>query len=460
MFYINEILNATGGKLIQKGGRDSVSGVSTDTRTIKPGDLFVALKGRNFDGHKFIEEAVKKGACAVIVGAGLVPSAPTLIRVKDTLRALGDIAHYYRMKFDIPVIGVTGSNGKTTTKEMIYKVLASKFKVLKNEGTENNLIGVPKTLLGLKPLHDMAVLELGTNHFGEIKRLSCISNPTMGVITNIGSSHLEFLESEKGVFREKSDLLKGLGKNSAAILNADDELLQKAGRLKCKIVRFGIDNICDFRATDIICHNDETDFMVNGEYPFKIRLLGRHNVYNALAAISAGFLNKIEHREIYNALYRFNPVKGRMFLRVVEGIHIIDDTYNSNPHSLKMAITALSNYRSTGRKILICGDMLELGKSAHEFHYQAGRFASEAGVSYLISVGNFREIVNKGAFSGGMKRKAIFSCKNNQAALAALKQIIKENDAVLLKGSRLIKLDEVVDALLSSIPAQRRMVRL
>jgi UDP-N-acetylmuramoyl-tripeptide--D-alanyl-D-alanine ligase len=364
------------------------------------------------------------------------------------------------MKFDIPLIGITGSNGKTTAKEMVYRVLDAKFRVLKNEGTQNNLIGVPQTLLKLKSGHDIAVMEMGTNHFGEIKRLSNILSPSVGIITNIGASHLEFLDSESGVLREKMALPRSLKKNNIAILNADDRMLSRARNLKCRVIRFGIGNESDFTATDIIRKDNEMDFMVNNEYPFRLRLLGEHNIYNALIAITIGFLCRIEHRRIYNALYEFEPVKGRLCLRVAGGIHIIDDTYNSNPCSLKTAVTTLSGYRCAGRKIFIFGDMLELGPAAHRFHHEAGRLVSGAGIHCLISVGSFGDIVRDSALSGGMGKETVFSCRDNASVLAVLKKIIREDDAVLLKGSRLLKLDEVVNALLSSIPSKRDMVRL
>jgi len=467
---VREILNATKGKLICKGAQETMSGISTDTRTIKLGDLFVAIEGPNFDGHNFIGEAIRKGARGAVVNAGARFIAPVvngfdksnpymLINVKDTLKAYGDIARFYRMKFNIPFIAVSGSNGKTTTKEMLYKVLGSRFSVLKNEGTENNLIGVPKALLGLGPGHGIGVLELGTNHFGEIRRLAEILAPTTSVITNIGPGHLEFLKSKQGVFKEKTELLRSMGKDGTAILNADDDFLSRIKKLKCRILRFGIEKECDFKAAGIISRDNQTEFVVNGAHNFKIRLLARHNIYNALAAISAGFLYKIDYEDIYKALSEFEPVSARLSLKNAEGVYIIDDTYNSNPQSLAGAIKALADYKTYGRKILVCADMLELGRSSARYHNEAGRSAALAGIDYLVIVGKFSDAVREGALSNGMRKEAVFFCKNNAAVLDALKDIVRERDVVLLKGSHSMRLGEVADALLSFISAKRSLVR-
>jgi len=467
---ISDVLKATRGKLISGDLEYNISGVSTDTRTIKPGNLFVALKGPSFDGHNFVGEAIKKGAIAVVVRAsgyrGIRASGVSIIQAKDTLKAFGDIAHYYRAKFDIPFIGISGSNGKTTTKEMLHKVLGSRFSVLKNEGTENNLVGVPKTLLGLKSDHNIGVLELGTNHFGEISRLAEILAPSTAIITNIGSGHLEFLKSRPGVFKEKTELLKSLDRDGTAILNADDELLSRVSAVggsasggRCRILRFGIEKDCDFKVTGIINRGSRIEFIVNGRYNFKIRLLARHNIYNALAAISAGFLYKIEYVDIYKALSEFEPVGGRLSFKNVEGVYIIDDTYNSNPQSLSGAIEALADYKTAGRKILVCADMLELGKSSARYHNEAGKAAALAGADYLISVGRFSNAVRAGALSNGMRKEAVFSCKDNSAVFDVLKDIVRERDVVLLKGSHSMRLGEVTNALSSFISAKRTLVR-
>jgi UDP-N-acetylmuramoyl-tripeptide--D-alanyl-D-alanine ligase len=480
---VEEIQKAIRGRLICKGKRKFISGVSTDTRTIKEGDLFIALKGRNFDGHDFINKALEKGAAGVIQlkaqspqlkAHSSKPTAPacqdrpkeagrhspaTIIQVTDTLKALGNIAHHYRIKFKIPFIGITGSNGKTTTKEMVFRVLSSGFRVLKNDKTENNIIGLSKALLGLSPDYDIGVLELGTNHFGEIKILAGILRPTVGIITNIGSAHLEFLKSKQGAFKEKAELLGFLGRGDTAILNADDPFLAKIEGLKPNGIRFGIDNNCDFKATKIFYRNEETEFIVNKKYSFRLRSLGRYNVYNALAAITAGFFYKMDYSDIYSALLEFEPLNGRLRLKRLGAFDIMDDTYNSNPTSLKSALEVLSSYKTAGRKIVICGDMLELGSSSVSFHREAGRLVYKAGVDCLISVGKFSKVIAAAAVDSGMDKGMVFSCKDNPGVLSILRDIIKEGDLVFLKGSRLIRLEEVINALSSFVPAKGDMVR-
>lgn len=466
MFRAKEILKVTKGKLVSGDLKSSISGISTDTRTITKGDLFIAIKGKNFDGHNFVAEALKKGACGAIVQpiarspCHIAKDGFVLIQVKDTSEAFGDIAHHYRMGFDIPFIGITGSNGKTTTKEIIFKILSSRSNALKNEGTENNLIGLSQTLLRLNSRHDIGVLELGTNHFGEIKSLAQILKPSIGVITNIGPAHLEFLESREGVLKEKTELLNSLNKRGTALLNADDALLGKIKKLRCRVMKFGIDKECDFKATRILQQGNETNIIVNNRYEFKSKLLGRHNIYNALAAIAAGLLCKIGYDDIRKALLDFETINGRGRLKRINGIDIIDDTYNSNPGSLKTTIDMLSSYETLGKKILVCGDMLELGSSSAEFHREAAGGISNAGIDYLISVGKFSDVVREAAVLNGMQREAAISCRDNHAVLDTLKKIINEGDVIALKGSRLMKLDEVIDALSSFISVKRDMVRI
>ncbi|MCX5715755.1 MAG: UDP-N-acetylmuramoyl-tripeptide--D-alanyl-D-alanine ligase [Candidatus Omnitrophica bacterium] len=446
---LNELLKACNGKY----------NVSTDTRTIKEGDLFIALRGNNFDGHFFLYDAAGKGAAGAITDRSVIDHKPKIMdfpvfKVKDTLKIYGDIAAAYRLKFNIPLIGITGSSGKTTTKEMTARVLSVKFKVLSNEGTENNLIGVPKTLLKLTNEHEIGVVELGSNHFGEIKRLAKILKPTIGIITNIGPAHLEFFKSESGVLREKAALLGALDKNGIAIINADDLLLSRINGLKCRVVRVGIKGRClDFRASDIVRENGFINFKVNGKYDFRLNLFSEANVYNALVAIAVGAIHKIDLTDIAKALSGFEPLKGRLGLKKAGSVEIIDDTYNSNPQSLKAAIEAFANYKPASTRILVCGDMLELGGLSERFHREAGRLAARSGMDYLVSVGNFSDIMKTAALAGGMEETKVFSCKDNACAVEVLKRILRPDSVVMLKGSRLVRLNEVADAISSFIPA-------
>ncbi|MFH1847820.1 MAG: UDP-N-acetylmuramoyl-tripeptide--D-alanyl-D-alanine ligase, partial [Candidatus Omnitrophota bacterium] len=320
--------------------------ISTDTRSLKKGDLFVALKGKNFNGHDFVECALEKCAIAAVVntgykGHGAGRKAHMLIRVEDTLKAYGNVAGEYRRGYKMPVIGVTGSNGKTTTKDMIHAVLSKRLNVLKSLGTENNLIGLPKTLFALRPAHDAVVAEMGTSRPGEIKRLSEILMPDIGVITNIGSAHLEFLNSEKDVFREKSSVIGRLRKEGLLLINADDPWLSKINHAPCRIIKVGIEKKgCDLRAADIRIKPDRsggafTEFLVNDRYRFRLNLLGAHNVYNALFAIALGFHFGMGYPEIRSALLRFTPQQGRLNVEKIKGIFMINDAYNANPSSTR-----------------------------------------------------------------------------------------------------------------------------
>src|SRR3989338_7680035 len=331
MFTLREILKATGGKVISGDG-ERISGISVDSRTIKTGELFIALKGKNFDGHNFVGEAVKKGSVGAVVCVGATRrSAPTsvAIEVPDTLKALGDIAHFHRMRFDIPVVGITGSNGKTTTKDMAAQSLAAKYKGLKNQGTFNNLIGVPQTLLKLNKEHQVCILEMGTNHPGEISRLADIAMPNIGVITNVGPSHLEFFKDLQTVARAKTELFGNFKNDGLAIWNADDAMLSGLCEfLNCKKKTFGLSASCDYQATHIEYLEGGWQFALRGGRLVKIKLLGRHNVYNALAAVAIADTLGVEYEDVFSALSSFRPPSMRMEILQAAGITIINDSYN------------------------------------------------------------------------------------------------------------------------------------
>jgi len=451
MFKVDELLKATKGRLVRAGKSSSVKGISTDSRTIQAGEAFIPIKGNNFDGHDFIDVAIKRGAKAVITQSLNCPITKSpkevfFIQVKDTTKALGDIARSHRQKFDIPVIAVTGSNGKTTAKEMIASVLSRKYKVLKNEGTKNNHIGLPMTLLRLDNTYDFAVLEAGTNHPGEIGYLAKICRPNIGVITNVGQSHIEFLKDLDGVLREKYSLIRNMQKPNIALLNADDAFLKGKIAKKTKdavIFSFGIRDKADFSASKISRSNQRIGFCVNNKYKFTLKALGYHNIYNALTAVSIGRLFGMEYRNIAQALSRFNSLENRLNLIRLNNIRFINDTYNSNPLSLKQALDALQNYRAKGRKIFVMGDMLELGKEKESLHYRAGRDA--AGVcDVLVAVGELSRKAADGAKETGLKN--IFICKSSTEARDILFREISPSadDIVLVKGSRSMKMEEVL----------------
>lgn len=453
MFSAKDIIEATEGLLMNGSPESRFSGVSTDTRKIEEGSLFIAIKGPNFDGHDFAAEAAKKGAFGAVLSRDITPpnSDFIVIKVKETLKALGDIAGFHRGRFDIPVIALTGSNGKTTSKEMLALILSAKYRVLKNDGTENNYIGVPQTLLKLNKDYDIAVTELGTNHPGEIAYLADIVRPNCGMIINIGPSHLKFFGSVENVLREKLDLLKRLGADAPAVVNGDDAgLVADAKKICEEVLTFGLGEGCDFTAGQIHESDCGINFALNDTHLVKLRMLGKHNVYNALAAIAAASLYGIGPEAAAKALEDFVPPKLRMEYQKCDGIEFIFDCYNSNPASLKSAIETLRDMEAgkvppgrEKRKVLIAGDMLELGASARELHREIGRFAAKAKIDIFVSVGPLSGYILEGAQEEGIGGKSLLRFENSVEAAKALKDILSKGDLVLVKGSRGMKMEEI-----------------
>lgn len=449
MFDIKDILEATEGRLLKGKTEIDFSCVSTDTRTLKQGALFIAIKGPNFDGHNFIEEAGSKGAIGALVNEGtnvasLNFDGLVIIEVKDTVKALGDIARSHRRKFDIPIIAVTGSNGKTTTKDMISAVLAKKYSVLKNEGTENNFIGVPLTLLRLNSAYEIAVLELGSSHSGEIARLAEIVQPSCGVILNICPSHLEFFNTLDKVREEKLSLLKRLGSDGISVVSGDDAQLVKEAKAMCaEALTFGLNAGCEFRATNIRESEGGIDFTLNSGHKFHIGILGRHNIYNAVASVAVSSLYGVTVEEVAAILKDFKLPKLRMEFMEAEGIKFIFDCYNSNPSSMASAIDTIKGINTARRKILVAGDMLELGEASSDFHKRIGKLAAEAKVDILMGVGPLSRFILEGAQEEGIGGDSLLHFENSVAAAKALRDILRKGDLVLVKGSRGMKMEEI-----------------
>lgn len=451
MFKVKEILKATGGKLLQGSLDAAFRSISTDTRTIKPKELFLAIKGENFNGHSFIKKAIKNKASGVIVserGKNYYPKDLVVILVDDTVTALGDMANFHRKKFKIPVIAVTGSNGKTTTKDMITRILAQKYHVLSAQGTHNNNIGVPSTLLQLDRKHKAVVLELGTNHKGEILNLSAIALPDIAVFTNIGPSHLEFFRNTKAVFAEKVTLLKNLKSKGAVVINKDDCFLRKIKakhKRKFIILGYSIKNSSQFRATKINLGFDSLEFLLNNKTWVRLNTPAEHNIYNALAAIACADVLKIDTATAKRALDNFTFPKSRFNFIKVRDFSLIDDSYNSNPLSLESAIKVVSRY-DAGRKILVCGDMLELGKIGRKFHYELGRKLGGYGIDIIITVGKLSKFIAKGARDAKIDDKMIFEFNSIDHAINKLIGLIRSRDLILIKGSRLLRMERIVES--------------
>ena len=393
-----------------------------------------------------------KGAGGVLVQEGGITNANfklpdvSFISVNDSIRALGDIGNFHRSRFNIPIIGITGSNGKTTTKEMLSAILSKKFNTLKSFGTENNNIGVPLTLMRLNGEHKIAVLEMGTNHLGEIRRLSEIARPTAIIITNIGPSHLEYLEDVDTVLKAKLEALEYMDKDGKIILNADDDCLRTISSTP-KTVWFGFDKDADFYADKINLEPDGINFRLNGEWDISLGVLGRQNVHNALAAIACAWDFGVAIDDIKDALKEFKVPNMRMEVKRFGDIKIINDTYNANPQSMKQAIEALRDMVTEGRKVLVAGDMLELGTFSGRFHHLVGKQAAESGIDLIVAVGKLAEHVAEGAQEAGMSQRKIKLCAVTKEACEKMGSFIKKGDTILVKGSRAMKMEGIVNEL-------------
>ena len=447
---VKEIVKITGGKLLS-GNLDQeidVSKISTNSRTIKKGDFFLALKGPNFDGNDFIEEVFKKGAAGAILttyNLQLTAYIKIIIQVKDTTKALQDIAAYHRKGFKIPVVCITGSNGKTTVKDMAWHLLSARYNVLRNEGTKNNHIGVPQTLLKLNSKHRICLLELGANHKGEIALLAGIARPTVAVITNIGPSHLEFLRSLKGVFETKKEILKYMDKEEGlVILNGDDKFLSKINDKKKNIVRYGFDNSNYLVAEALPPKSKSMIFVVNNKMVFELNLLGTHNIYNALAAIAIAFNFGMSYKSIRESLTDYRPTYMRLELDKVRGIDIVNDSYNSNPSSMMRALEAIKYYPAKA-KWIVSGDMLELGLESERFHKMIGESIAKAGFEGLVTFGEFSKHTLSQAKANGMRGDRLWHCSTHDEIADLLRKIAKSGDVVLLKGSRSMRMEKVLE---------------
>jgi UDP-N-acetylmuramoyl-tripeptide--D-alanyl-D-alanine ligase len=451
-FDLEMVARITAGTLPSGTANRRLSGISTDSRNLKVGELFVPLRGARFDGHDYLIQAVRNGAAACLseeVVAGLpVP----VIRVADTLRALGDLAAASRLQLRGPLIAVTGSAGKTTTKELLATILQQQSPGLKTAGNYNNLIGLPLTLLQLQPEHCWAVLEMGTSALGEIERLTEIAAPDIGIITNIGPAHLETLPGLDGVARAKGELFAGL-RGGTAIINLDDERVARLpvanGVAK---LGYGVQEHAAIRASEIQAGAGTIRFRLvlpSGSYPVRMATPGRHNVYNALAAAAAAQLLNVPAEKIVSGLEAFQAIPGRMNLFPMPGGGVLlDDSYNANPLSTAAALNILRLQDGAGRKIAVLGDMLELGADAARMHREIGAVAA-ANADLLLAVGSFAGDIGSGADEAGMSRKRIFEAADCQEAIEKILHLQRSGDCILVKGSRGVQLDRLAAALQS-----------
>jgi UDP-N-acetylmuramoyl-tripeptide--D-alanyl-D-alanine ligase len=448
---IDEMIKVTKGRVVSVGPGAEIdpAGISIDSRTIKEGQFFLPIKGVNFNGEEFIDAAFKNGAIGTFTAQHTTHNTQRdkiIIRVKDTTDALQRLAHHNRMRFNVPVVGVTGSNGKTTVKDMIAGVLSQKYNVLKSEGTRNNHIGVPLTLLKLNDSHSMCVVEMGTNHHGEIRLLAGIARPNVAVITNVGPSHLEYLRDLKGVFRAKREILEILSRDSLAVINGDDAYLSTIKSKAFKVMRFGFNATNDFHASGVSAGGAGIKFILNDRSPFTLNLIGAHNVYNALAAIAVAYNFDISYPDTKIALSEYSPAGMRLNVRQVGDVTVIDDAYNSNPLSMGSAIEALTGYPAKGRWV-VSADMLELGQREEEFHKMIGEAIARSGFNGLITFGALSRHTSSRALECGMDKNRVWHCSDRAKIADILKKSMDKGDAVLVKGSRAMKMEEVIENL-------------
>lgn len=441
-FTLQEAAAALG--LPQMQAQATLADVCTDTRKIQPGSLFVCLRGERFDGHSFASQAAQLGAAALLVDHPVDADVPQLV-VTDTGKALLQLAGWYRRRFQLPVVGLTGSVGKTTTKEFIALVLGAKYNTLKTQGNLNNEIGVPQMLFRLEDSHMAAVIEMGMNHFGEISRLTRAVAPTVGLITNIGVSHIENLGSRAGILQAKLEILEGMAPDAPLIVNMDNDMLRTVKLGDRPLLTFAIDDqSADFTATDIAEQGSTTTFTVHHStftQPVTIPTVGIHNVYNALAAMAVGYVTGVDPAAAASALANYVPAGMRQNLVQVGGVQVIEDCYNASPDSMRAALQTLGKL-PVHRRYAVLGAMLELGDYAKEAHTQVGKMAAENGIDGVLAYGADAAYIVEAAKQAGLENARLFDTK--EALAQSLAQQVQPGDGVLFKGSRGMHLEDVM----------------
>ena len=449
---LEEISSAVGG-VLNGPGSQKVTGYSIDSRTLQPGALFFAVKGPRFDGHDFVQQVFQKNAAAAVVEERTATYSGSTIRVKSTVEALQTLATEVRRRWGKPIIGITGSAGKTTTKEMVAAVLGKKFTVLRSMGNLNNEFGLPLCLLRVERYQNIGVLEMGMSAKGEIRKLASIAEPNEGVVTNVNPVHLEFFKSVDEIAEAKAELLEGLHDPKVGYLNNDDSRVRAMSRkFSGKIITYGIKSVAAFKVQQIqdlgldgtafTVHHDRRDLQ------FVLPLLGQHNVANALAAIAVGATHDVSWEQIREALAEMKPEKMRgQVVKFREGFAVIDDSYNSNPRALSEMIRFMGKLQGFQRKILVAGEMLELGPEGSEMHRNCGREAAKAGFETIIAVQGQAAEILEGAFEAGMDRSRLKFGRDAVETGDILARTVRKGDVVLIKGSRGVKLEQALNTL-------------
>ncbi len=454
-----DIIEICKGELILGNKDKEIKSFSNDTRTLKKGEMYIGIKGETVDGNTFYKQALELGAVGCIVQDIEIENDVKekyndriIIKVEDTIKALQELAKYKRSKYNIPVIAVTGSVGKTSTKDIIASVMKEKFNVLKTSGNFNNHIGLPLTILKLEE-HDAMVIEMGMNHFGEISLLTKIAKPTVAVLTNIGTAHIGILGSRENILKAKLEILEGMEENAPIIINNDNDLLHKweeENKEEHKIITYGIENKSDYMATNIKrkCDGSIFDIYINNiKYEMEVAVGGDHFIYNSLAGIAIGNLFKIEPEKIKSGIKNFELTKRRMeILKFTNDVTLINDSYNASYDSVKPAIEYLGK-TDGNRKIAVLGDMLELGKYSKELHEKVGEEVEKNKIDLLVAVGELSKYISEKARKLGMNNENIIECKDSEEAGKKLKEIIQKGDTILLKASNAMKFNKIVEEL-------------
>ncbi|OGS34926.1 MAG: hypothetical protein A2293_06680 [Elusimicrobia bacterium RIFOXYB2_FULL_49_7] len=450
---LRELISAINGQFVIGDPHSTIRGISIDTRTIHRGDFYFAITGKNFDGHNFVKQALEKGASGIVITRHDIdlgnpfPAMPAVVKVADTFSALGNLAKYYRRKWQIPVVGITGSNGKTTTKEMIASILGQKGQLLKTEGNLNNQLGLPLTLLKMTGQDYCAVVEMGTSFPGEIQRLADIACPSIAIVTNIGMAHLERFQDQEGVFNEKKMLYAGLPPDGCAIVNVDDPYLTRlTSSLPCEVITIGIEHDAIVRAFKVDLWPGKPQFELkieNESISVSLPIHGQFNVYNALAAAAVGWKMGFDLLQIKNGLEAFQSAGMRMEAKtLVSGVTVINDAYNANPSSMRESLTSLVHSFPEKDKIVVLADMLELGEQSELQHQKLGEFIASQPFAKVFLFGPQMEHALRALYSLNVKHFL-----NREKLETEIKQSVTPGSIVFFKGSRGMRLEDTLQRL-------------